>query len=159
MAPASDFLDFTKMMKDFEPGKFAEEFSKLLKGYKLPGVDVDSIIANQRKNVEALTAANRVAYEGVQAIARRQAEILQETMNEATKNIDAIAKAGSPADAAAKQAEIVKSAFEKALGNMRELAEMVTKANHEASSAINKRISESLDDLRDFALKFKTTKE
>ena len=156
-APA--FLDFSKMMKDFDPTKLGDELSKMLKNYKLPGIDIDSIVASQRKNVETLTQANRVAFEGLQAIARRQAEILQETMNEATKGVDAIAKAGSPPDAAAKQAELVKVSFEKALGNMRELAEMVTKANQEAVGAVTHRVSEALDEVRDFALKLKAPGE
>ncbi len=109
MAQAPDFMDFTKILKDFDPTKFADQFSGMLKNFKLPGVDVDALVAGQRKNVEALTAANRVAFEGVQAFARRQAEMLQETMNETTKAFDAISKAGSPPEAAAKQVEITKN--------------------------------------------------
>ncbi|TVR79287.1 MAG: phasin family protein [Rhodospirillales bacterium] len=142
-------------MKDFDPTKFADEFSKMMKNYKLPGVDVDSLVASQRKNVEALTAANRVAFEGMQAVAKRQTEILQETFSEASKAMDAITKAGSPPEAAAKQAELAKGAFEKALSNMRELAEMVSKAQEEATKTINSRIAESMDEIKDMALKMK----
>ncbi len=155
MAFSTEMFDLSKIFKDFDPTKFANQFASMLKDYKLPGVDMDAIVASQRKNVEAVAAANRVAFEGMQAVARRQAEILQETMNEATKAIDAVAKAGSPADAAAKQAELAKDAFERALGNMRELAEMVAKSNQEATNAVNKRITESLDEFKELALKFK----
>ena len=48
-----------------------------------------------------------------------------------------------------------RGAFERALGNMRELAEMVTKSNQQATSTINSRISASLDELKDVALKMK----
>jgi phasin family protein len=154
MVQAPDITEFTKIFKDFDPTKFADEFSKMLKGYKLPGVDLDSIVASQRKNVEALTAANRVAFEGMQAFARRQTEMLQETMSETTKAIDAIAKAGSPPEAAAKQVELTKNAFEKSLSNMRELAEMVSKASQDAATTISGRVSESLDEIKDMALKF-----
>lgn len=148
-------LDFQKMMKDFDPTKMVDEFSKMLKQYKLPGVDLDSLIASQKKNVEALTSANKVAFEGLQAVAKRQTEILQETMNEASKAIDVLAKAGSPQEVAAKQAELAKDAFERALANMRELAEMVTKANQEATNTINTRISATLDEIKEMALKMK----
>lgn len=153
MAQAPDFMDLTKVLKDFDPTKFADEFSKMLKNYKLPGVDIDALVASQRKNVEALTAANRVAFEGVQAFARRQAEMLQEAMNETTKAFDAISKAGSPPAAAAKQVELTKTAFEKAVGNARELSEMVSKASQDATNSISSRISESLDELKSMALK------
>lgn len=148
-------MDFQKMMKDFDPTKMVDEFSKMLKQYKLPGVDLDSLIASQKKNVEALTSANKVAFEGLQAVAKRQTEILQETMNEASKAIDVLAKAGSPQEVAAKQAELAKDAFERALSNMRELAEMVAKANQEATNTINTRISATLDEIKDMALKMK----
>lgn len=148
-------FDVTKLMKEFDPTKMVGELSTMLKQYKMPGVDLDSIVASQKKNLEALTSANRSAFEGLQAVAKRQAEILQQTMNEASKAVDALAKAGSPQDVAAKQAELAKDAFERALGNMRDLAEMVTKANESATSTINGRISASLDELKELALKMK----
>lgn len=156
MAKSPDpMFDVTKYMKDMDPGKMMEEFSSMLKQYNLPGVDMDSLMASQKKNMEALTAANRVALEGMQAVAKRQAEILQETMNEASKAVDVLSKAGSPTEVAAKQAELAKDAFERALSNMRELAEMVAKSNEEATSTINARISATLDEIKDMALKMK----
>jgi phasin family protein len=152
---AQSFFDVTKLLKEFDPGKVVAEFSNALKQYKLSGVDLDSLVASQKKNLEALTSANRVAFEGLQAVAKRQAEILQETMNEASRAVDQLSKAGSPPEIAARQAELTKSAFERALANMRELAEMVSKANQEASNAVNSRISASLDEIKDFALKLK----
>jgi len=149
------FFDVTKMMKEFDPTKMVDEFSKMLKQYKLPGIDVDSVVASQKKNLEALTSANRVAFEGLQAVAKRQAEILQETMNEASKAVDSMSKAGSPPEIAAKQAELAKGAFERALGNMKELADMVAKSNQEATSTINTRISATLDEIKELALKMK----
>ncbi len=149
------FFDVSKLLKEFDPSKVVAEFSNALKQYKLPNVDLDSVVASQKKNVEALTSANRVAFEGLQAVARRQAEILQETMNEASKAVDALAKAGSPQDIAAKQAELTKSAFERALSNMRELAELVAKSNQDAANTVNSRIAASLDEIKDYALKLK----
>lgn len=148
-------FDITKFVKEIDPGKMMDEFSKMLKQYNLPGVDMDSLMASQKKNMEALTAANRVALEGMQAVAKRQAEILQETMNEASKAVDTLSKAGSPGEVAAKQAELAKDAFERALSNMRELAQMVAKSNEEATSTINTRISATLDEIKDMALKMK----
>lgn len=158
MAKASDpFFNFdvTKIMGEFDPTKMADEFAKMATKYKLPGVDMNALVDSQRKNLEALTAANRVAIEGMQAVAKRQAEILQETMDEVSSALERFTKAGTPQDAAANQAEFAKGAFEKALGNMRELAELVAKSNTEATQAINSRISETLDEIKDMAMKMK----
>jgi phasin family protein len=48
---------------------------------------------------------------------------------------------------------IVRQAIEKGVANARELTEMVTKANTEAFNVINKRVTEGLDEIRDFAKK------
>ncbi|MDG4574988.1 MAG: phasin family protein [Defluviicoccus sp.] len=150
-----NLFDVTKYLKDFDPTKMVEEFSNALKQYRLPGVNIEAVVASQKKNLEALTSANRVAFEGLQAVAKRQAEILQETMNEASKAVDSVSKAGSPPEMAAKQLEIAKQAFDKAIGNMRELAEMVAKANEAAASTVNTRISATLDEIKELALSYK----
>lgn len=146
----------TKPIETFlNPEKFTEELTGKLKDYKLPGIDFAAVVASQRNNVEALANASRAAFEGAQAVAKRQAEILQETMNQTAKSFDTLAKAGSPSEVAAKQAELTKEAFEKAVGNMRELAEMVTKAQQGAIDTMSGRISQSLDELKHMALKMK----
>lgn len=150
-----NMFDVTKYLKDFDPTKMVEEFSTAMKQFRLPGVNIESVVESQKKNLEALTSANRVAFEGMQAVAKRQAEILQETMNEASKAVDSVAKAGSPPEMAAKQLEIAKQAFDKAIGNMRELAEMVTKANEAAANTVNGRISATLDEIKELALSYK----
>lgn len=107
------------------------------------------------KNVEALANASRAAFEGAQVLAKRQAEILHETVNQTAESFRTLAEAGSPPEVAAKQAELGKEAFEKAIGNMRELAEMVTKAQQSAMGNISGRVSQSLDEIKDAALKMK----
>lgn len=135
--PFGDF-DFSKMM----------DASKLMKDFKLPGVDVEAVISSQRRNLEALTAANQLALEGMQAVAKRQTEILRQMMEEASQAVRDVMAAGSPEDKAARQTELVKDAFKRAIGNMRELAEMVSKSQGEAFEVINKRVTDSLDEIK-----------
>lgn len=124
------------------------DVTKFMGDYKVPGVDVDSLLASQRKNIEAVTAANQLAVEGLQAVIRRQAEILRQSLEEGSALMGDLLSAGSPEDKAAKQADIVKTSFEKALSNARELAELVAKSNTEAAEILSKRFSESLDELK-----------
>lgn len=135
--------------------KFTENLTNQLKDYKLPGIDFEAMVAGQRRNVEALAHASRDAFEGAQAVAKRQSEILRETMTQTSKSFETLSHAGSPSDVVAKQAELVKEAFAKALGNMRELAEMVTRAQRGAIDTMSGRMSQSLDELKDMALKIK----
>lgn len=134
--PTWDF-DITKMMADF----------------KVPGVDMDAVLASQRKNIEALTQANQLAVEGMQAVARRQMDVLRQTMEETAAMTKDMMQAGSPEAGVAKQADLVKGAFEKVLTNMKEMSEMVAKSNYEAADILSKRISAGLDEIKAVAAK------
>lgn len=127
--------------------------NKMLSELKVPGVDMEALLASQRKNIEALTAANQKTLEGMQAVAQRQAEIMAQAMNEVSAAAQQVASAGDPQQMSAKQSELIRQAFEKALANMRELAEMVNKSNTEAFDIINKRVSESIEELKALASK------
>src|SRR3546814_8128069 len=55
----------------------AFDLNKMLGDLKMPGFDPAAVAAAQQKNIDAITAANKRAIEGYQAIAKRQAEIFQ----------------------------------------------------------------------------------
>ena len=121
---------------------------RLLSEMKLPMLDVEALAAAQRRNLEALSAANKVAMEGAQAVARRHMEILQQSMSEMTEAVRGATAAGTPQDKAAQQAEMVKATYEKAVTNMKELADLIQKSNAEALTVLNKRFSEAMDEVR-----------
>jgi phasin family protein len=114
--------------------------------FRLPGVDFAALVDRERKNIEALAKANRIAFEGWQRLVRRQAEMLQETMKKV------VADAGQE-DVKKKRADLAKEGFEKALANMRELAEITTQSQKEAFDVVRKRIEENVEDIRNFGKK------
>ncbi|KAB2928490.1 MAG: phasin family protein [Candidatus Contendobacter sp.] len=141
-------MDFGK----FDLSKF--DMTKMLGDVKIPGFDMQAIMDAQRKNIEALTAANQAAVQGIQAVAQRQAEILSQAMSEVSSVAQQLAgSASNPQEMTTKQAELVRKAFEQALANARELAEMVSKSNTEAFAIINKRVTESLQELKSLVAK------
>lgn len=148
-------FDVSKFTADFDPAKLADQFTKMAGAMDLKTVDVNAIIKSQQKNLEALNEANVAVVEGVKAIAQRQSEIFKTTLTEAQDVVKGITEIKTPQDAAAKQAELMKGAYETALANMRELAEMAAKSNEESAEKINARITESLDEIKAQALKLK----
>ena len=46
------------------------DFTKLMSQFRLPGVDFAALVDRERKNIEALTKANRIAFEGWQRLVR-----------------------------------------------------------------------------------------
>jgi phasin family protein len=136
-------IDFSK----FDMSKF--DFGKMMGDLKIPGFDMQTAMDAQRKNIEALTAANHAAVQGMQAVAQRQAEILSQAMSEVSTTAQQLSGAGTnPQELTGKQAEMARKAFEQALANMRELAEMVSKSNSEAFAIINKRVNDGLQELK-----------
>jgi phasin family protein len=142
-------LDMTKAPNS----PFEMDVTKVLAEFKVPGVDLETIMASQRKNIDALTKANQLAIEGLQAVARRQAEILRGGFEEASSLMREIMQVQSPEDRVARQTDAAKKAVERALSNARELAEIVAKAGNEAFDIINRRVGESLDEVRDAVVK------
>jgi phasin family protein len=136
------------------PGKPPEfDMMKIFADFRLPAMpDMTALAAAQRKNLEALSAANRVALEGAQAVARRHMEIMQASMAEMTQAMTGLASpAADPKEAAARQIEALKAAYEKAVANIRELADLIQKSNAEALALLNKRFAEAMEEAKQMA--------
>lgn len=140
----------TKTGNPFIDGEFGDfmNFSKFAEQMSLPTVNSEALIESHRRNIEAVTRANRVAFEGMQAVAQRQAEILRQAVEESTKALREMTKPGEPSEKLASQAALVKEAYELSLANLRELTEMSTKSNTEAADVLTHRFADSLDELK-----------
>ena len=135
-----DFPDFTKMFADL----------------KLPAMpDMEAFVAANRRNIETFTAANRVALEGAQAVARRHMEIMQQSMTEMTEAMKAFASVETPQVRAARQADLLKQAYQRAVAHLTELRDLIQHSNAEAMSLLNKRFAEAMDEVKALADKAK----
>jgi phasin family protein len=141
-------FDVSKMMTGLDPTELMKKFTSALGEFKVPGVDINSLVEGQSKNVEALTTANKQALEGFQAVVTRQSELLRETMEEASTAITEISSAGSPTEMAAKQGELLKQAFAKTFSNMREVTEMTAKSSTEAFNTLKDRNMEIVEEIK-----------
>ncbi len=128
--PTQPFGDVTAMMAQF----------------KMPGVDMAAIVEARRKDIEALMAANAASFESMQALARKQTEMLSEAMQGMQDAAKSFAGGGT-ADAG-KQGEVVRKGFEKTLANMKELAEMTRHAQTDAMTRITQRATHQMQDLK-----------
>ncbi len=126
----------------FDPKKFLADL-------KIPNMpDVEAVLATHKRNLEALTEANRVALEGAQAVARRHMEIMQSTMSELTTTIKDLTTTANPASRAAKQAELMRQAYDTSVKNTRELGDLIQKSNNEALAKLNTRFSEAMTEVK-----------
>ena len=125
------------------PNPFAD-FTKLMEQFRVPGLDMTAVIEARRKDIEALTEANKLAYEGMQAVMQKQQEIFMQTMQQLQAAAQQYGTAGNPAEAMAKHGELVQQALQRAFENMRELAETAQKAQAEALTVIGKRAEQNV---------------
>ncbi len=142
----------------FPPKTMADfgDYTKLFADMKMPAMpDMEAFVAASRRNMETLTAANRVALEGAQAVARRHMEIMQQNMAEMTEAMKAMATMEAPQAKAAKQAELLKAAYERAVGNMKELGDLIQQSNAEAVKLLNTRFTEAMEEIKQIAAKSK----
>ena len=124
------------------------DMTKMFQQFKVPGLDMEPIIESRRKDMEALVEANKSTYESMQALARKQTEILTETMQGIQESAKGLAGGGTGAPNAAKQADFVGSAYTKALADMKDLADMVRKSQTDAMAGITQRAMQSMEEMK-----------
>lgn len=147
MAQKTPFPFDPEAMMDFFRNN---DFTKTLQDAKLPNMDADALMQAQRKNMDALVEANKAAAAGYQDLVNKQLAIFEETIAEAQKQLKGAELKLEP-DTAGKRSELAQAAFEKAIANMKDLAETAHKANSEAYEIVAKRVKESVDELKTLA--------
>lgn len=109
--------------------------------------DLNQVFATQRRNIEALSAANQAIVEGAQAISRRQAEAVRENVENVLKASREIFSGGAPEAGFTKQAALTKQIVEANLSNLREVTELGIKSTFEAFDVFKTRAEETMAEL------------
>ena len=127
---------------------FTSMFTKLAEDLNLPRVDTEKLIEAHRKNIDALARSAEAASEGAKSLAMKQREIVEEAIRETSAMVRDF-ELESPQDAAAKQAEFAKKAFEAAVRNTRDVVELVQRSSTDALKVIQDRMQQSCEEIRD----------
>jgi phasin family protein len=116
-----------------------------------PMFDGDRLVAAQQRNLDAWASASQIVVDGVKAIAQRQSEMVQSSLDQWTTHGQG-ALNGKPAEfKPAEQLATVKSNYEAAVSNARELTEIALKAQSEAVDVLTKCLMANIDDLKSLA--------
>jgi phasin family protein len=137
MAYQNPFADMMKQFSEYKAPSFAA----------MPSVDVNRVLSSGRKTAEAYSAAGQAVAESCQAIVRRQAELARAQVEKTLKTCKDMLVNGSPEINTTKQMELAKSMFESSLNNLREVSELATKSCFEAFDVLNRRASESIEEM------------
>ena len=140
-------------MSDARPNFFDFDMTKLFSDFRFRPFDVEALWAAQRRNLEALSQANQLAVEGVQAVARRHIELTRETFEGVSSLLRDLAQPASPEERIAKNTDYAKQMLEKSVNHGREVASIAAKTGADAAEVLQKRATEGLEELRSFASK------
>jgi phasin family protein len=138
-------------MADARPSLFDYDVTKFIADFRFRPFDLETLMASQRRNIEALSQANQLAIEGLQAVARRQIEIARQAIDDVSALMRDLAVPASAEDRITKNTEYAKQMLEKSVSHSREISQLATKAGTEAADVLRRRACEGLDELRQLA--------
>jgi phasin family protein len=140
-------------MSEARPSFFDFDVTKVMADFRFRPIDVEALMACQGRNIEALSQANQLAVEGVQAVAQRHIEVARQAVEDVSALLRDLAQPASPEDRIAKNTEYAKQMIEKSVSHGREITMLATKAGTEAADVLRKRASEGLDEFCNLAKK------
>ena len=139
-APIPSFNSFAKLPA-FDAASFTQAF-------KLPGFDVNTVLDIQRRNVEALTAANQTIAQGLQTVVQRQGEIARQSVKQFQDLLSVKPSSASVTETLVKRIDLTKTSYEKNVADARELGDIVAKVGSEAADILSRRVVASLDEVK-----------
>jgi phasin family protein len=127
---------------------FDFDFTKIAGEFKLPVVNVESVVETGRKNFAAMTTVSTAAVETFKTIAQRQGDMIRAAMEDLSKYGSDVMGAASIEEKAAKQVDFAKKSYDMAIANTKELADLYTKSQTEAFETLNTRIAELTEEVK-----------
>jgi phasin family protein len=127
----------TNSSTDSKTGGFA--------GIKMPKVDTNALLDSYKKNLEILGLVNKMSLEVCNGVAKLQSAFFKQFLSD----LGGVAeKAAKPSDAIAKFSEVVRDNVVRAIGNNKQISDMVTTNGNALTAAIAKRFKESLEEAK-----------
>ena len=124
------------------------DFSKISGEFKLPTMNVETFVETARKNFATMTSLNTAAVEQMKTIAQRQGDMVRAAMEDFSKHGSEVLAAATVEEKAAKQIDFVKKSYETAVTNSKELADLYTKGQTDAVTALSARVAELTEEVK-----------
>ncbi|WP_233806252.1 phasin family protein [Paraburkholderia sp. HP33-1] len=138
-------------MESTQNNSFFAESLKLVKQFKVPAFDASAVLESRRKDFEALAAANTTALSGLQALGQKQTEIVSAAITRLQSLVaqhNGATVKPAPAAAAGEATQQASKAWQKALADVRELAETAYRVHADGYAVITRRVAENVEELK-----------
>ena len=127
---------------------FAEMFKTFAEMRSNMSMDKETMLESHRKNMEALTEANKMAADVMQNMAKLQSQYIKKTFDDMNSMVKENMSANTNQHAWEKHAQRAKEQWNYAMEHGTKLTEAMSKHGNEFYSKMSKRVSDSLDDFK-----------
>lgn len=127
---------------------FAFDMGAMTEAFKMPAFDFSAMQATQQKNMEAFVNANKTAMAGYQEIYKRQQTLFEGALADIKTRMSDLQGQPMTTETATQNFEDMKSAFEQAIADLKDVAEMAQSANMEAFEILKTRGEEVLAEIK-----------
>jgi phasin family protein len=112
-------------------------------GFKIPGFDSGAILDSYKKNLEILELINKMSVEVFNGIMKLQTAFVKQAMSDFGSIVSS-----KPSEAVSKFSEVTRDSVVRAIGNSKQIADMITVANNDITAAASKRLKESIEEAK-----------
>ncbi|MDR2794436.1 MAG: phasin family protein [Holosporaceae bacterium] len=116
--------------------------------FKAPMFNADAFWDSYKKNLEILGLINKMSLEVCTGIAKLQTAFFKQAMEDFGGIFSS-----KPTETASKFSEVAQSTFNKAIGNGKQISDIVTNANKDISTVASERFKESFEEAKKFMAK------
>ncbi|MFP4079346.1 MAG: phasin family protein [Ectothiorhodospira sp.] len=147
MAEQKNPFDVSELMQMFDPNRFMEQGRQIMQQYGMPPMDMQALMEAQRRNVEAVVAANRTLMEGTETLMRHQSDLMREVFEEVSQGTRQVVDE-DPEKRTAHQMALVERIYDRMSGHLQEASRQVLQAQEASMKQLDDRFRESLKELQ-----------
>lgn len=134
------------MSKDTNIPPFGEEMFNAFKQFKVPGIDMEALVASHQKNMDLLASTQKKAVESTNSIIELQNKYLKKAFDQWNEQLTHNCTKASFEEKAACHAQSTREMSEKALAHLQEVNTIIVESNKKIMDSIQKHFQESFND-------------
>ena len=115
------------------------------KGFKVPNIDMNALVDSYKKNLEILGLINKMSIEVFNGIAKLQTTFVKQMVSDMGGIVE---KSTKPTEALSEFSRVMRDSAVKAIGNGKQITDLITTASNDITSAATKRIKESIEETK-----------
>lgn len=115
------------------------------KGFKIPNIDTNALMDSYKKNLEILGLINKTSIEVFNGIAKLQATFVKQMISDMGGIVE---KSGKPSEAMAEFSRVARDSAVRAVGNGKQISDMLQMASNDITNATAKRIKETMEEAK-----------